>query len=582
MIILLSRRFEEMEKMTSYVNMGKTIKEMIYNAAGQFPDRYAFRFKVDKVITGVTFRELIANIEAFGTSMVRRGYGNCRVGIIGENSYPWFLVFLATVCGGNIAVPFDKGLTETELETCVVRSGIKVLFYDKKYQNVVDHIRQIHGSKVEFICMAGESSVAAEYVDEGKKAISEGDRRYLEMKAEPENTAVFLFTSGTTSDSKIVMLSHHNIASNIRDMLGMKIFYPTDVNMAFLPFHHSFGLVGCLVFLSSGADNVFCDGLKYVQKNFQEYGVSVFVGVPLLVENLYLKVMKQIEKQGKMKTVRFGLKLSGFLRKIGLDMRRKIFSEIIEKLGGSLRLIISGAASLAPDVSKGLNDFGIITIQGYGLTETSPVLTAERPWSVTPGSVGTPMESVKVRIEEKDENGIGEIVVTGPNIMRGYYNQPEETAKAIVDGWFHTGDLGRIDEKGTLFITGRKKNVIVLKNGKNVFPEEIEELILKLPYVNECMMFTREKHNELVLWCEIAYEKNLLEDEGITEKQLAERFSKDLAAINEILPKYKHINHFIVTDEPMIKTTTQKVKRRAEIEKIMSRWDDEKCYNTVI
>lgn len=571
-----------MEKMTSYVNMGKTIKEMIYNAAGQFPDRYAFRFKVDKVITGVTFRELIANIEAFGTSMVRRGYGNCRVGIIGENSYPWFLVFLATVCGGNIAVPFDKGLTETELETCVVRSGIKVLFYDEKYQNVVDHIKQIHGSGVEFVCIAGESSVAAEYVDEGKKAISEGDRRYLEMKAEPENTAVFLFTSGTTSDSKIVMLSHHNISSNIRDMLGMKIFYPTDVNMAFLPFHHSFGLVGCLVFLSSGADNVFCDGLKYVQKNFQEYGVSVFVGVPLLVENLYLKVMKQIEKQGKMKTVRFGLKLSGFLRKIGLDMRRKIFSEIIEKLGGSLRLIISGAASLAPDVSKGLNDFGIITIQGYGLTETSPVLTAERPWSVTPGSVGTPMKSVKVRIEEKDENGIGEIVVTGPNIMTGYYNQPEETAKAIVDGWFHTGDLGRIDEKGTLFITGRKKNVIVLKNGKNVFPEEIEELILKLPYVNECMMFTREKHNELVLWCEIAYEKNLLEDEGITEKQLAERFSKDLAAINEILPKYKHINHFIVTDEPMIKTTTQKVKRRAEIEKIMSRWDDEKCYNTVI
>ncbi len=571
-----------MEKMTSYVNDGKTIKELIYNSAGKFPDRYAFRFKVNKKITGITFRELTANIEAFGTAMVQRGYGDCRVGIIGENSYPWFLVFLSTVCGGNIAVPFDKGLTETELETCVLRSGIKVLFYDDKYQNVVDHIKSIHGDKVEFVCMAGSTSVMEEYLKQGRNAVKGGDNSYLNMEAYPEDTAVFLFTSGTTSDSKIVMLSHHNIASNIRDMLRMKIFYPTDVNMAFLPFHHSFGLVGCLVFLSSAADNVFCDGLKYVQKNFQEYGVSVFVGVPLLVENLYSKVMKQIEKQGKMKTVRFGLKLSGFLRKIGLDMRRKIFSEIIEKLGGSLRLIISGAASLDPDVSKGLNDFGIITIQGYGLTETSPVLTAERPWSVTPGSVGTPMESVKVRIEDKDENGIGEIVVTGPNIMMGYYNQPEETSQAIVDGWFHTGDLGRIDEKGILFITGRKKNVIVLKNGKNVFPEEIEELILKLPYVNECMMFTREKHNELVLWCEIAYDSSILEEEGITEKDLAERFAKDLAAINEILPKYKHINHFIITDEPMIKTTTQKVKRRAEIEKILNSWDDEKCYNTVI
>ena len=409
-----------------------------------------------------------------------------------------------------------------------------------------------------------------------------GENRYLSKKVSEEDTAVFLFTSGTTSDSKIVMLSHHNIASNIRDMLEMEIFFPTDVNMAFLPFHHSFGLVGCLVFLSSGADNVFCDGLKYVQKNFAEYKVSVFVGVPLLVENLYFKVMKQIEKQGKTKTVNTGLKLSKFLRKVGLDMRRKIFGEIIDKLGGSLRLIISGAASLDPAVSEGLNNFGISTIQGYGLTETSPVLTAERPWAVSPGSVGTPMNSVKIRIEEKDENGIGEIVAQGPNVMQGYYNQPEETAKAIVDGWFYTGDLGKIDGKGNLIITGRKKNVIVLKNGKNVFPEEIEEMIMKLPYVSECMMFTREKHNELVLWCEIVYEPALLEEESITREQLAARFAKDLADINDILPKYKHINHFIMSEEPMIKTTTQKVKRRAEVDKIYKQWDDEKCYNTIM
>ena len=415
-------------------------------------------------------------------------------------------------------------------------------------------------------------------ISEGREKIRDGFRDFLDKEVKEEDVAVYLFTSGTTSESKIVMLTHGNISSNIRDMLGMKIFYPEDVNMAFLPFHHSFGLVGVLVFLSSGADNVFCDGLKYVQKNFAEYGVSVFVGVPLLVENLYHKVMKQIEKQGKTKTVNTGLKISAFARKLGIDARRKIFGEIIEKLGGILRLIISGAAPLAPEVAKGLNDFGIVTIQGYGLTETSPVLSAERPWAIFPGSVGTPMFSVKLRIDDPDENGIGEIVAQGPNIMLGYYNQPEETADVIRDGWFYTGDLGRIDGKGNLWITGRKKNVIVLKNGKNIFPEEIEELINRIPYVSDSMIFTREKHNELVLWVEVRYDEDYMKEMGLDEKGIAEKFADAMADINFILPKYKHVNHFILTSEPMIQTTTMKVKRKAETEKIMANWDEEKEY----
>ena len=274
----------------------------------------------------------------------------------------------------------------------------------------------------------------------------------------------------------------------------------------------------------------------------------MFVGVPLLVENLYNKVMKQIEKQGKTKTVRTGLKLSAFTRKLGIDMRRKIFGEIIEKLGGSLRLIISGAAPLDPAVAKGLNDFGITTIQGYGLTETSPVLSAERPWAIFPGSVGTPMNSVQLRIDEPD-------------------------------GWFHTGDLGKIDAKGNLWITGRKKNVIVLKNGKNIFPEELEELINRIPYVSDSMIFTREKHNELVLWAEIRYDEEYMKEMELDEKGLAARLSSAMADINYILPKYKHVNHFILTSEPMIQTTTMKVKRKAETEKIFASWDDEKGYN---
>lgn len=566
-----------MAKSVSYVNSGKTIRELMYNAAGDFPDRPAFRYKVDGVITRETFEQLKSDVEALGTFLFSRGLKDINIGLIGENTFPWFLSFLSVVCGGNTAVPFDKGLTKTELETCVSRSHIKVLFYDSKFNGIIDHIREKHPD-ITYICMTGEESELEDMMAEGREKIRDGFRDFLDKEVKEEDVAVYLFTSGTTSESKIVMLTHGNISSNIRDMLGMKIFYPEDVNMAFLPFHHSFGLVGVLVFLSSGADNVFCDGLKYVQKNFAEYGVSVFVGVPLLVENLYHKVMKQIEKQGKTKTVNTGLKISAFARKLGIDARRKIFGEIIEKLGGSLRLIISGAAPLAPEVAKGLNDFGIVTIQGYGLTETSPVLSAERPWAIFPGSVGTPMFSVKLRIDDPDENGIGEIVAQGPNIMLGYYNQPEETADVIRDGWFYTGDLGRIDGKGNLWITGRKKNVIVLKNGKNIFPEEIEELINRIPYVSDSMIFTREKHNELVLWVEVRYDEDYMKEMGLDEKGIAEKFADAMADINFILPKYKHVNHFILTSEPMIQTTTMKVKRKAETEKIMANWDEEKEY----
>ncbi len=566
-----------MAKSVSYVNSGKTIRELMYNAAGDFPDRPAFRYKVDGVITRETFEQLKSDVEALGTCLFSRGLKDINIGLIGENTFPWFLSFLSVVCGGNTAVPFDKGLTKTELETCVSRSHIKVLFYDSKFNGIIDHIREKHPD-ITYICMTGEESELEDMMAEGREKIRDGFRDFLDKEVKEEDVAVYLFTSGTTSESKIVMLTHGNISSNIRDMLGMKIFYPEDVNMAFLPFHHSFGLVGVLVFLSSGADNVFCDGLKYVQKNFAEYGVSVFVGVPLLVENLYHKVMKQIEKQGKTKTVNTGLKISAFARKLGIDARRKIFGEIIEKLGGSLRLIISGAAPLAPEVAKGLNDFGIVTIQGYGLTETSPVLSAERPWAIFPGSVGTPMFSVKLRIDDPDENGIGEIVAQGPNIMLGYYNQPEETADVIRDGWLYTGDLGRIDGKGNLWITGRKKNVIVLKNGKNIFPEEIEELINRIPYVSDSMIFTREKHNELVLWVEVRYDEDYMKEMGLDEKGIAEKFADAMADINFILPKYKHVNHFILTSEPMIQTTTMKVKRKAETEKIMANWDEEKEY----
>ena len=569
-----------MKKVQSFLNNGETIKDLMYKAKEAYPTNAAFKVKVDGEIKTITFIQMMKHVESLGTELSARNFDGKRMGIIGENSYEWFNCFLSIVCGGNIAVPFDKGLTAEELAQCVERSDIKALFYDDKHRELVAKIKQQCSQELELFRITGEENDLDEMRTAGNIKMTAGDRSYLDRPVNRSDLAVFLFTSGTTSTSKVVMLSHDNIASNITDMLQMKIFYPNDVNMAFLPFRRSFGLVGCLVFLSSAAANVFCDGLKYVAKNLEEYGVTVFVGVPLIVENLYNKIMKQVEKQGMMGKVNTGLKLASMLDKIGIHQRRRIFAEIINKLGGHLRLIICGAASLSKEVAEGLNNFGISTIQGYGLTETSPVLTAERPWNLCAGSVGTPMKSVRIYIDNPDSNGIGEIVAWGPNVMQGYLHQQKETDEVLKDGWFFTGDLGRIDAKGNLWICGRKKNVIVMKNGKNIFPEEIESLIEKLPYVTESMIFTREKHNELVLWCKIVYSPEYLEEHGITEEQLAQQVSTDLRDINNTLPVYKYINHFILSDTPMVKTTTQKIKRNLAMKEINDSWDDIKTYNT--
>ena len=288
--------------------------------------------------------------------------------------------------------------------------------------------------------------------------------------------------------------------------------------------------------------------------------------------------MQQVKKSGLEGRIAFGNKMAGALEKVGIYARRRIFKQVIDNLGGKLRLIICGAAPLMPEAGKGLNDFGIVTIQGYGLTETSPVLCAERPQDICPGSVGKSMPSVTIRIEEPDEKGIGEIVAKAPNVMLGYLDQPEETAEVIRDGWFYTGDLGYFDSEGHLWITGRKKNVIVMKNGKNIFPEEIESKVINLPYVDDCMVFPREKHNELVLWIKIVYNADYLKQEGLTEEQLAEIVKKDIREINDSMPLYKHINHFILDHEPMIQTTTKKVKRNPEIERINANRETERWY----
>lgn len=572
-----------MKKKEKFLNNGGTIKEMVGLSVEAFPANNAFKVKRRGRIEGISYLQMANDILNLGTELLSLDLADKRIGIIGENSYSWFNVFLSVVCGGGVAVPFDKGFTPEELATCIERSGISALFYDEKHAQMVGRAAEIADednspSHVTLFKMTGESNVIDQMKLSGEFKVKSGNTDYSNVKISENKPAAILFTSGTTSTSKAVVLTHKNIMSNIKDMLDFEDFYPDDVNMAFLPLHHSFGLVGVLVFMAAGACSVFSDGLKYITKNLAEYGVTVFVGVPLLVENMYKKIMKQAEKSGLKRRMALGNKLAGAAEKVGINVRRKIFRRVIEQLGGNLRLIICGAAPLLPEAGKGLNDLGITTIQGYGLTETSPVLCAERPRDLCPGSVGKPLPSVTVSISGADENGIGEVVARGPNVMAGYLDQPEETAEVIKDGWLYTGDLGRIDEKGNLWICGRKKNVIVMKNGKNIFPEEIEALLMTLPYIDDCMVFPREKHNELVLWAKIIYKQDYLKQNNIDDVCLAETVKKDIAKINARMPKYKQINHFIIDDEPMIQTTTKKVKRNLEMEKINANRHNERSY----
>ena len=420
-----------------------------------------------------------------------------------------------------------------------------------------------------FVKITGDNNEFDQMVEAGKQKLAEGDNRYKQVVIDEHKLAVLLFTSGTTSTSKAVMLSQYNIATNTIDMYEYEAFSYEDVNMAFLPAHHSFGLGAITVFFGIGACSVFCDGLKYISKNLQEYRVTVFVGVPLLVENMYSKIVKEIEKKGMTQKVEFGRKLTRGLRKVGIDVRRKVFAEILDQLGGGLRLIICGAAALKPEVCAGMNDFGILTVQGYGLTETSPVLTAESVYNMRAGSVGKPMPRVQIRLDDVNDEGVGELVVKAPNVMLGYLDQPEATAEVLdEEGWFHTGDLCEIDKDGYVWIRGRSKSVIVMKNGKNIFPEEIEPMIDDLPYVQESMIFTREKHNELVLWVKILYDAAYLEANNMTLEDLEKQVEKDLDIINSRMPSYKSIHHFFLSQEPMIKTTTGKIKRNLEIARI--------------
>lgn len=570
----------EIYKTKDYQN----IREVLENAFDNYPDNVAFKLKVkaEKNKTEyreIKYREFKDEINYLGTALINTGLKNKRIAIIGKNRYEWILSYISVVNGTGIVVPLDKGLPEEEIKTSLIRSKSDCVIFAQEYIDYMKELKAKSETNVNtYICMddLNEDAKEAGFFDlndllsKGKKLVEQGNKEFENLEIDNDKMSIILFTSGTTSQAKAVALSHRNIAANITSMNKVEDIRSTDINMAFLPFHHTFGSTGILIFLNHGCTNVFCDGIRHIQNNLKEYKVSVFVCVPLLIESIYKKIEKEIEKQGKTELIKKAMGISNFLLKMGIDVRRKLFKSVINNLGGNLRLIISGASSLDKKVAKAFNDFGIVTIQGYGLTETSPVLAAENENCIKYGSIGFAMPGVTLRIDKPNEQGIGELIAKGPNVMLGYYENKEATEEVLKDGWFHTGDLARVDEDGYFFITGRKKNVIVLKNGKNIYPEELETLINKLPYVQESMVFGYPKDDDLIVSVKIVYNKEYIENEygNIDDEKLYEKIWSDVKQINKALTNYKHIKKLIITDEPMIKTSTAKIKRFEEIKKI--------------
>lgn len=557
------------------------IKDVIYRAADKFADNIAFVIKhqENKEVSyeNVTYKRFLEDINKLGTALYKMGLKGKRVAVIGKNRYEWALAHISNLLGGIISVPLDKDLQYDELERSLIRSKADCIIFDEKLEESITKIKyQEKTSLKEFISMTEVKGYKNVYdlMEEGNKELENGNNEYVNNEIDNDALAILLFTSGTTAQSKAVMLSHKNVATNIYDLQSVENINEKDVSIALLPFHHIFGSTCMTYTLACGVKIVFADGLRYVKQNLNEYKVTMFVGVPLLMESIYKGVCKEIERQGKTKLIKIATPVTNFLLKLGIDIRRKIYKAVIDGLGGALRLVIVGGAPADPKILKAFDDFGIVTLQGYGLSETSPVVAAENAKIKKSGTCGVAMPSVTMEVVDKDEQGIGEIRVKADSVMLGYYEMPEETAEVLKDGWFYTGDLGFIDPQGCITITGRNKNMIVLANGKKVFPEELETLINRMPLVEESMVFglpSKEDKNDVTLSVKIFYNKEVAEEQykGMSEDELYKVIWNDIKELNKTFPRYKHIQNLILTGEELIKTTTKKVKRREEMKKIL-------------
>lgn len=536
------------------------LKEIMDFVADKYGDNVGFIYKTPDR-TGkveITYKKFREDLDALGAYLISRGLKDKRIVVIGPNSYQWLLAYYAVVINVGVVVPLDKGLPEEEIVNSLIKCKADAIIYDESLGMDFDSIIKKDGICVKTLIPMSD------FTQEKMPELAAMVKKYKpEFKViDKHATDIIVFTSGTSADAKAAQLSQRNIASTIAAMRKVEPIYEDDVEMILLPLHHVFGNQGVLMFISNGCTNVFCSGLKYIQKELKEYGVTAFFCVPLIIESMINKVLKTAEKEGKLAKLETGRRISKALMKVGIDVRRKIFKDVIDGLGGKLRFLISGAAALDLKILEYATDFGILTVQGYGLTETSPTIASESYFYRRAGSVGNAMPGVEAMINDPDEDGIGELFVKGPNVMKGYLDDPKADAEVFVNGWFNTGDLARIDKDGYIFLTGRKKNVIVLKNGKNIYPEEIEALIDKIPYVVENVVMGEPDGDDYRLVAHIVYDPEAEAVKGKSEEYIQTMADADIELISREMPSFKRIKQVYLRTEPFEKTTTQKIKRR--------------------
>ena len=550
------------------------LKDMLKKSGEQFKDKIAYKIKIEEgKYKTYTHEEVRKMIDGLGTALIDIGLKDKRIAVIGENRLEWEIAYLAIVCGVGTVVPLDKSLPKNELENLIDRSKVEAIVYSKKYEETLEDIKIRGVGKLKhLISMDLDEHTNGIYsqkelIQIGEKLVADGDRRYTDAQINAEDMSIMLFTSGTTSASKIVSLSHKNICSNLMDIASVLDVDSDDVFLSFLPLHHVFECtVGFLFSLYKGAQTVFCDGIRHIVENMNEYKISVMASVPAIYERIFKIIRNDLNKQGKLDKI---LEDEEKYKNFTMEEKRKVFKQIHEMLGGKIKLLISGAASLDAGIEQKYRNLGINLVQGYGLTETSPVVAIGNKKNYKVGSIGKTVPSVEAKLVDCDKNGIGELVVRGPSVMLGYYKNSEATRKAIKEGWLYTGDLAKIDNEGYIFICGRKKSVIVLKNGKNIFPEEMENLINRIEGVEESMIFGKqvsEDANDIKIFAKIVYNKEtVLNTYKIKEEQIYNVLNEKVKDINKTMPPYKAIKGIIISEEPLIKTTTNKIKREENL-----------------
>ena len=554
------------------------LKHMMVTTTDLYHNNTAFmmKFPGTKEYESISFTRVLEEMNALGTALIAKGLKGKRIAVCGENCYYWCLSYLAAVCGVGVVVPLDKELPDSDLKGLATAAEVACVFTTKKHQAMFEEMLKNHEGSMEYVVgmytkpeEAGDVLSLEALIEEGKKLIAAGETSYINAQIDEEAMGILLYTSGTTGLSKGVMLSHKNICADLMSAPNLLEVLPTDRFFNVLPLHHTYACTcDFLVPMYKGACMAFCEGLKYIQKNLKEVKPTLFLGVPAIFEALYKTINKNIKKQGKDKTVAKVLKINKYTKKIGLDLVPKFMGQILDVFGGQLRTIIAGGAAMDPIITDFFCDLGFRAVQGYGLTECSPIaaLNPDKRELANPAAAGRVLPMFDAKIVDAGEDGNGEICIKGDHVMLGYYQMPEQTAEVLVDGWYHTGDLGYMDENRFIFITGRKKNVIITSNGKNVYPEELEYKLSLSKFVSESMVWADEDEqgHDVRIVATIIPEKEEVEAvlgaDAPADKVLA-LLQGEVDKLNENEPLFKQIKKVVLRTEPFVKNTSAKIKR---------------------